>query len=463
MKKILTVSLVAMMAVSTARADIASTAYVQGAVSAEAGLRTEADTAIKNSIGTVAATNMGTKASTVVTAIKEHSDALATMATSETVDGIQSALSTLQNTVTTNEQDIEGKVANKQDKSTAVTHTASTAVGTTGKPVYIASSGAATVVTGIDASLLPAATTSVKGAVIVDGALSSTSTNPVQNKAVNTALATKEAAANKLKTGDEVQITDSNKDVLFPTIGRVNALVEDLNADVTGEISTLTAGIRDLNTNLGNLSSTVSTNEQDIENKVANKQDKSTAVTHTASTAVGTTGKPVYIASSGAATVVTGIDASLLPAATTTAKGAVIVDEALSSTSTNPVQNKAVNTALAGKQATITDLETIRTGAGEGATAVQKSEVETGNANGTISVQGTDVAVKGLGSAAYTASTAYATATQGQNANTAKGVTDAITGATAVELGGTGADGKYVLTMVKNGTALTYKWEAIAR
>ncbi len=122
-----------------------------------------------------------------------------------------------------------------------------------------------------------------------------------------------------------------------------------------------------------------------------------------------------------------------------------------------------INTALAGKQATIDDLATIRTGAAEGATAVQLSEVKTGSANGTISVQNTDVAVKGLGSAAYTASTAYATSAQGTAATAAKGVTDAITGATAVELGGTGADGKYVLTMVKNGTALTYKWEAIAR
>lgn len=35
------------------------------------------------------------------------------------------------------------------------------------------------------------------------------------------------------------------------------------------------------------------------------------------------------------------------------------------------------------------------------------TDVKTGSANGTLSVNGTDVAVKGLGSAAYTASTAY--------------------------------------------------------
>lgn len=45
--------------------------------------------------------------------------------------------------------------------------------------------------------------------------------------------------------------------------------------------------------------------------------------------------------------------------------------------------------------------------------------ITTGTANGTISVNGSDVSVKGLGSAAYTASTAYATAAQGTKADNA--------------------------------------------
>ena len=40
-------------------------------------------------------------------------------------------------------------------------------------------------------------------------------------------------------------------------------------------------------------------------------------------------------------------------------------------------------------------------------TALQKNDIATGTANGTIKVDGTDVAVQGLGSAAYTDSTAY--------------------------------------------------------
>ena len=48
------------------------------------------------------------------------------------------------------------------------------------------------------------------------------------------------------------------------------------------------------------------------------------------------------------------------------------VDDALSTTSENPVQNKVVTVALNGKQATIDDLSTIRSGAAAGATAYQK-------------------------------------------------------------------------------------------
>lgn len=56
--------------------------------------------------------------------------------------------------------------------------------------------------------------------------------------------------------------------------------------------------------------------------------------------------------------------------------GQVTVDSELSSTSTNPVQNKVINSALNGKQDTISDLATIRSGAELGATALQ-SYIET--------------------------------------------------------------------------------------
>lgn len=53
------------------------------------------------------------------------------------------------------------------------------------------------------------------------------------------------------------------------------------------------------------------------------------------------------------------------------------VDDELSTTSENPVQNKVVTTALNGKQETISDLSTIRSGAAAGATAVQPAAMNT--------------------------------------------------------------------------------------
>lgn len=53
------------------------------------------------------------------------------------------------------------------------------------------------------------------------------------------------------------------------------------------------------------------------------------------------------------------------------------VDDELSTTSENPVQNKVVTTALNDKQATISDLSTIRSGAAAGATAVQPAAMNT--------------------------------------------------------------------------------------
>jgi hypothetical protein len=49
--------------------------------------------------------------------------------------------------------------------------------------------------------------------------------------------------------------------------------------------------------------------------------------------------------------------------------------------------------------------------------------ITTGSSNGTLKVDGTDVAVKGLGSAAYTASTAYAAASHNQASSTINAMT----------------------------------------
>ena len=76
-----------------------------------------------------------------------------------------------------------------------------------------------------------------------------------------------------------------------------------------------------------------------------------------------------------------------------------VVSEALTDLNTRTAE-------LEGKKATIES-------------ALQAADIVSGSANGTISVKGSDIAVTGLGSAAYTEASAYATAAQGALAEAA--------------------------------------------
>ena len=95
------------------------------------------------------------------------------------------------------------------------------------------------------------------------------------------------------------------------------------------------------------------------------------------------------------------------------------------------------------------------------ATAAQGSKadsavqsVTTGSANGTISVDGTDVQVYGLGSAAYTPSSDYATAAQGSKADTA--LQNTATGTNALTVIGTAATGASATNIGVMSTASAY-------
>ena len=95
---------------------------------------------------------------------------------------------------------------------------------------------------------------------------------------------------------------------------------------------------------------------------------------------------------------------------------------------------------------------------GKANSALQKADIVTGSKNGTIKVDDTDVAVKGLGSAAYTNSSAYATAAQG-------GKADAALPASSLEQATKMAEGKgdgtYALTMKVVDSKITYQWDLI--
>lgn len=94
-------------------------------------------------------------------------------------------------------------------------------------------------------------------------------------------------------------------------------------------------------------------------------------------------------------------------------------------TDTNHQISATIKTGSIAKSKLTTEVQDALTAAG---TALQADDITTGTTNGTISVDGTEVAVAGLGSAAYTNSTAYATAAQGTLAASALQQADIATG-----------------------------------
>ena len=164
---------------------------------------------------------------------------------SDLASGVQASLGKA-DTALQKHQDISGK----QDKSTAVTHTANTAVGSVAKPVYIAGDGKATPITHSINSDVPSnakftdttysdATQSTHGLmtaadkkkldgiaagatkVAVDSALSATSTNPVQNKAVKAALDSKSASGHThaMITNSALWVSGANNTAKWVKLG----------------------------------------------------------------------------------------------------------------------------------------------------------------------------------------------------------------------------------------------------
>lgn len=204
------------------------------------------DTSSKNEFGRV-------KFSTLWSYIKSKVESLGYTKNTGTITGIKmngaskgtSGVVDL-GTVITAHQDISGK----QDKSTAVTHSANTAVGSTTKPVYIAANGAATPISHSINADVPAnakftdttysdATQSTQGLmtaadkkkldgiaagatkVAVDSALSATSTNPVQNKAVKAALDSKSASGHThaMITNSALWVSGANNTAKWVKLG----------------------------------------------------------------------------------------------------------------------------------------------------------------------------------------------------------------------------------------------------
>ena len=196
-----------------------------------------------------------------------------------------------------------------------------------------------------------------QNSLTIDSALSSTSTNPVQNKVVNTALAGKVTANSAITGATKTKITYDSKGLVTGgadlTASDIPALeiskISGLQTALDNKQATLAAGdnvtILDNTVSVPTLTDTataetagnagkptswtlvkeyVASSGNNLAAEIALKQDASTAVeVSKAGTAAGTSTKPVYVTSGGVATVVSSIDASLLPKASTSEFGAV--------------------------------------------------------------------------------------------------------------------------------------------
>ncbi len=94
------------------------------------------------------------------------------------------------------------------------------------------------------------------------------------------------------------------------------------------------------------------------------------------------------------------------------------------------MSNNELQAAIVGLGSAAYTASTAYATAAQGAkadSALQKANIVSGSANGTISVSGTDVAVKGLGSAAYVATSAFDAAGSANSALTsAKSYADGL-------------------------------------
>ena len=136
----------------------------------------------------------------------------------------------------------------------------------------------------------------------IDSTLSGSSTNPIQNKVVYTALAGKQ---DKLIAGTGISISG-------------NTISCTVSGGSGGGSVTVDSTISSTSTN-------------PVQNKVIYSALQGKQNTLTAGTGISISGNTISCTVSGGG-------------------GTVTVDSSLSSTSTNPVQNKVVNAALAGKQ-----------------------------------------------------------------------------------------------------------------
>lgn len=358
MKKMFAASLVAIMAVSAANAEIASVSYTDKAITAKTGdistLATNAKSnltaAVNELAGKVGTQDVGAQVSGALTEAKGYTDTEVKKLAEGAVATNTAAIAALDNTYATDEALADG-LALKEDAANKTTSFDDTTASDVKFP----------------------STSAVKSYVS-----SAVSTLNTDLGAVQTALAGKQATIDDLDTirsgAAAGAVAEANANLY--TDQEVNNLSDSLDGSYVSE--TEMTAFKTANTAAIETAKTGAIEAAAEAAKIYIDESELTASQNAQNASI----KELYEAA----------DATTLSSAKTYAK--------------EYADGLAVNYATAAQGA-------------KADSAVQKADVTTGTTNGTIKVQGQEVSVAGLGTAAYTASTAYATAAQGAKADSA--------------------------------------------
>ena len=174
---------------------------------------------------------------------------------------------------------------------------------------------------------------------IVDSSLSSSSTNPVQNKVINTALAAKAPLASPALTGTPTAPTAA---------AGTNTTQIATTAFVKSAVDTSASGLKIFKTVTVGDTSLVADSATDTLTLEAGANVTLTPDATNDKITIAATDTTYSEATTDAAGLMSAADKTKLNGIATGANKTT-VDSSLSSTSTNPVQNKVINTALAAK------------------------------------------------------------------------------------------------------------------
>ena len=312
---------------------------------------------------------------------------------------------------------------------------------------------------------------SLTGTPTVDTAMSDSSTNAVQNKViksyVDNAINTVEGEigdgyqklSDKLKSSDtSTQVTDANKDTLYPTVGKTQMIADAAQAAAVLAAATDATSKADAAKTAAN-----SYTDQEIGALDATTNGNGVVVTNVTQT-------------DGVVTVTKG------NIAYSSLTGTPTVDTAMSDSSTNAVQNKVIKSYVDNAIDTVEGDVSGKVSINQGEANKDKGLIVNASGNLALTDVATDAELATVSGVANNAKTiadgAVAVNTQ-QGTAISKNTTDIATNTAAIALNtalrvaiennankvdGEGAEGTYALTAVVNEQGVSeFKWEKIGR